>query len=106
MGRDNSGMHFIRFATDKTALHEFDYDNDYHSNRRKENPVQKQTGLWTMDGEPIDVLQSINVYRSEKSKNARKVKSKNSKKRKKRKTQKRKNQRSCQKADGTGTRLE
>lgn len=40
----NCGMHFIHFAKDRTAIHEFDYDNEYISNlkSRKEKERLKE----------------------------------------------------------------
>ncbi len=32
---ENAGMHYIHFASDHTALHEYDYDNAYRSKRKK-----------------------------------------------------------------------
>lgn len=70
---NNAGMHFIRFPSERSALHEFDYDNQVGSNigKKKEN-LNKQTSMWTTDGRPIDLQASIQQHQKKKMKFAKK----------------------------------
>ena len=66
---ENAGMHFIHFATDHTALHEFDYDNAYRSKQKEIITSSPQTGLWTIDGKMKNVKAQIAHYRAERQEN-------------------------------------
>lgn len=64
---NHAGIHMIHLGAYSYANHEFDYDNQMINKRCNKPEVQLQTGLWSMDGKPVNIKQVIKQRRKEQS---------------------------------------